>query len=330
MLRSILKNKLRKVSAILVSLGQLLWPGAVSATDFAWNSSDAAEFRSYCVDYYSPTQCDDALRFILKTYGLRYIAALHMNEDPRGYLDSLRTVIEAGKRASPALATSVQAQIASYSSSSKAVVVVSSTLSSMDAGPLYMRVVRGRIKEKLVGVAMVSGIYYQVSGAVSLTVDGNEQKIHKSEGIYIPAGSSFLAKPVDDEPAIYLQFLLSPLADMSADGHELYRSTSPIPGVMDGSYALDLKRVTLPFQAPPDPPHRRSGAALHLVLSGSGAETANGRTVGKGPGSFSYEPAPTVYQWSNPGNFPLTYLVFNLNPVSKNAVLADGSGDNIQ
>ena len=149
--------------------------------------------------------------------------------------------------------------------------------------------------------------------------------------MFIPGGAKLIISTVGDEPATYLQFLLSPVAyfdlpDVSDGiGRELYRSTSPIPGLREGRYVLNLKKVTLPFQAPPDLPHHRSGAALHLVLSGFGAETANGTTVAKGPGSLSYEPAPTVYQWSNPGNVPLTYLVFNLNPESENAVLADGS-----
>ena len=97
------------------------------------------------------------------------------------------------------------------------------------------------------------------------------------------------------------------------------------PGLREGNYVVDPKRVTLRFQAPPDLPHHRSGAALHLVLAGFGAETAGGVTVAKGPGSLSFEPAPTVYQWSNPGNLPLTYLVFNLNPASEQATLADAS-----
>jgi mannose-6-phosphate isomerase-like protein (cupin superfamily) len=234
-----------------------------------------------------------------------------------------------------AFATPVPAQTTSYSSSSAAMVVASATLSNANASSLYMRVIGGRIIENKVSVtATTSGIYYQMTGTVSMTIDGSERIIHKGEGIYIAGGANLLINLFDNEPAIYLQFLLSPLAyfdlpDMSAaNGRELYRSTSPIPGLRGGSYVLNLKRVTLPFQAPPDPPHHRSGAALHLVLSGFGAETADGITVAKGPGTFSYEPSPMVYQWSNPGNVPLTYLVFNLNAVSENAVLADGSGGN--
>jgi len=233
------------------------------------------------------------------------------------------------------LVTPVSAQTTSYSSSSNATVVASVTLPSVNASPLYMRVVWGRVVEnKISGVSTASGIYYQLSGTVALTIDDQLRTIHEKEGIFIPYGASLAVRPVGNEPAIYLQFLLSAvpyfdLPDMSdGNGRELYRSTSPIPGLRGGDYVLDLKRVTLPFQAPPDLPHHRSGAALHLVLSGFGAETANGTTVGKGPGSLSYEPPPVVYQWSNPGRVPLTYLVFNLNPMSENAVVADGSRTN--
>jgi mannose-6-phosphate isomerase-like protein (cupin superfamily) len=85
---------------------------------------------------------------------------------------------------------------------------------------------------------------------------------------------------------------------------------------------LTLTKVTLPFQSPPDMPHHRSVAALHIVMSGFGAETANGTTVIKSPGSISFEPADLVYQWSNPGNVPLTYLVFNVNREAEAAIIA--------
>jgi mannose-6-phosphate isomerase-like protein (cupin superfamily) len=195
-----------------------------------------------------------------------------------------------------------------------------------------MRVVGGRIFDKKISaVSSANGIYYQLSGTIMLSIDGRSQTIHDNEGVFIPAGANLIVDSLSDEPIIYLQFLLSPivyyeLPDLSeGNARELYRSVAPIPGLREGSYVVDLKRVTLRFQAPPDLPHHRSGAALHLVLSGFGAETANGVTAAKGPGTLSYEPAPTVYQWSNPGNLPLTYLVFNLNPTSEQAVLADAS-----
>ena len=117
-----------------------------------------------------------------------------------------------------------------------------------------------------------------------------------------------------------MQFLLastpgSEVADQT-DGTsvELYRSPTPVPGLMHERNFLSLTRVPVPPQALPDPLHRRTGAALHYILSGVGAEFGDGRTMARGPGSVSFEPAGFTYQWSNPGLKPLIYLVFNVSP----------------
>lgn len=235
------------------------------------------------------------------------------------------------------LATPVPAQTTSYSSSPDAMVVASAVLPSVNTLPLYVRVIGGAIlSDTMSSVSTASGIYYQVSGAAEISVDGRISTVHSSEGIFIPGGSKLVIKAVSDQPAAYLHFLLSPVAyyDLSevsgGIGRELYRSASPIPGLREGNYVLNLRRVTLPHQAPSDSPHHRSGAALHCVLSGVGAETAKGVTAVRGPGSISYETSELVYQWSNPGNAPLTYLVFNLNPQTETAVVADAAPGNHQ
>lgn len=81
---------------MLLGLFALMAPAA--ATDAEDEMSDAEWFKFYCVDYYSPTQCDAALVFIQKTYGLHYITSLNSNEDPQSYLASLRMVIEGGRQ----------------------------------------------------------------------------------------------------------------------------------------------------------------------------------------------------------------------------------------
>lgn len=139
--------------------------------------------------------------------------------------------------------------------------------------------------------------------------------------MFIQAGSKFTLKSLDaNRSPTYLQFLLastpgSEVAD-EADGTsvELYRSPTPLPGLMHERNLLSLTRVPVPPQALPDPLHRRTGAALHYILSGVGAEFGDGRTMARGPGSVSFEPAGFTYQWSNPGLKPLIYLLFNVNP----------------
>ena len=102
---------------------------------------------------------------------------------------------------------------------------------------------------------------------------------------------------------------------------ELYRTANPIPDLKPGGYDLNLTRVTFPAQMPVNSPHHRSGAALYYVISGTGANTVDGKTEARGPGSLIYEPYALVHQWGNPGNEPLIFLAFNINPEGVAAVL---------
>jgi mannose-6-phosphate isomerase-like protein (cupin superfamily) len=230
------------------------------------------------------------------------------------------------------LATSVAAQPTSYSSSNARTLVATGALPTVSAMPLYFRIIGATISSgEETGFSAGNGILYQMSGTTEISTAGNIKTIRTGEGIFIPGGNRLTLRALGSEPSTYLHFLLSSASNLDqpdlspATGKEIYRSTSPIPGLKHGSYLLNLSKVTLPPNAPSDRPHRRSGAALHFVLSGFGAETANGVTVAKGPGSISYEPGALVYQWGNPGNPPLTYLVFNLNPESEDAVVAAAS-----
>jgi quercetin dioxygenase-like cupin family protein len=96
---------------------------------------------------------------------------------------------------------------------------------------------------------------------------------------------------------------------------------APIPDLKPGGYDLNLTRVTFPAHMPSNPPHHRSGAALYYIISGTGANTVDGKTEAKGPGSLIYEPFGLVHQWGNPGDEPLTFLAFNINPDGVGAVL---------
>jgi quercetin dioxygenase-like cupin family protein len=104
---------------------------------------------------------------------------------------------------------------------------------------------------------------------------------------------------------------------------ELYRTAAPLPELKPGSYELNLTRVTFPPGMPSNPPHHRSGAALYYIVSGLGANTVDGKTAERGPGSLIYEPSGLVHQWGNPGSEPLTFLAFNINPEGVPAVVAE-------
>ncbi len=67
--------------------------------------------------------------------------------------------------------------------------------------------------------------------------------------------------------------------------------------------------------------HTIGQAALYYIISGTGANTVDGKTEARGPGSLIYEPYALVHQWGNPSNEPLIFLAFNINPEGVAAVL---------
>jgi mannose-6-phosphate isomerase-like protein (cupin superfamily) len=56
-------------------------------------------------------------------------------------------------------------------------------------------------------------------------------------------------------------------------------------------------------------------------ISGMGANTVGGKNRARGPGSLNYQPLGLAHQWGNPGNKPLTFLAFNINPDGAAAIL---------
>jgi mannose-6-phosphate isomerase-like protein (cupin superfamily) len=225
------------------------------------------------------------------------------------------------------LAGSKATETTTYSSSRFHAVIATATLSDLTAVPLYFSVNAGTFwSGETSRIATADGFYYQFSGTTKLLVDGKSTTLPAGEGVFVPAGTEFTLKTTDARPPTYLQFLLSPAPLARSDESfgrtiEIYRAPSPVLGLTRQNYILSLSKVPVPPQARPDPPHRRSGAALHYVLSGTGAEITESGVSVRARGSVSYEPSELVYQWSNPGLKPLIYLVFNLNPEDQDAVV---------
>jgi quercetin dioxygenase-like cupin family protein len=146
--------------------------------------------------------------------------------------------------------------------------------------------------------------------------------------MFLASGKLTSLKAETGKASTFLHFLLVPIADQDqpvettpAIVKELFRTAAPIPDLKPGSYDLNLTRVTFPAQMPSNPPHHRSGAALYYIISGTGANTVNGKTDAKEPGSLIYEPFGLVHQWGNPSDTPLTFLAFNINPEGVAAVI---------
>ena len=55
------------------------------------------EFQSFCVDYYAPTQCTGAVRFILKTSGSEYFLLMHHDQSNDGFLNLLAAAVTGGE-----------------------------------------------------------------------------------------------------------------------------------------------------------------------------------------------------------------------------------------
>ena len=228
-----------------------------------------------------------------------------------------------------ALANSAVAQTPSAQPAVTRTVVAATKLSSVTDRPLIFRALSVTIPpgEKS-STTSADSIFYQMSGSTEISIGGETKTLNPGEGLFIAGGKPASLKAGSGESSTFLHFLLSPVADRDksvetkpAIVKELYRTAAPISGLKSGSYDLNLTRVTFPARMPSNPPHHRSGAALYYIISGTGANTVDGKTETKGPGSLIYEPFDLVHQWGSAGDMPFTFLAFNINPEGMAAVL---------
>ena len=195
--------------------------------------------------------------------------------------------------------------------------------------PLYFKAVSITLHpDEMSSISAANGILYQMSGSTQIALGGGAKRLNAGEGLFIAGGKTAALRAGGDGPSTFLHFLLAPAGDLdrpsetaSADLTELYRTADPIPGLKPGSYDLNLTRVTFPAGMPFNARHHQSGAALYFIIAGTGANTVDGKTEARGPGSLIYEPYALVHQWGNPGNEPLVFLAFNINPEGAAAVL---------
>jgi len=208
-------------------------------------------------------------------------------------------------------------------------VVAATKLPSATDAPLHFRAVSVTLPPGENSRALAAnGILYEISGSTEVSVGGEAKMLSAGEGLFIAAGKAVVLKAGSGGPSTFLHFFLATTADLDRPAEtapaivrELYRTVAAIPDLKPGGYDLNLTRITFPARMPSNPPHLRSGAALYYIISGTGANTVDGKTEAKGPGSLIYEPFGLVHQWGNPGNEPLTFLAFNINPDGVAAVV---------
>jgi quercetin dioxygenase-like cupin family protein len=202
--------------------------------------------------------------------------------------------------------------------------------------PLHFKAVSIILQpDKKSRVSAANGILYQMSGSTEVALDGETKMLNAGEGLFIASGKTAALTAGSGGPSTFLHFFLAPAVDLGRSAEtapaavrELYRTANPIPDLKPGGYDLNLTRVTFPARMPSNPPHHRSGAALYFIISGTGANTVDGNTEARGPGTLIYEPYYLVHQWGNPGNQPLIFLAFNVNPEGVAAVLSDAPAKN--
>ena len=208
-------------------------------------------------------------------------------------------------------------------------VVAATKLPTVTDVPLHFKAVSVTLQPgQKSDVSAANGILYQMSGSTEVSLGGKAKMLNAGEGLFIAGGETAALTAGSGEPSTFLHFFLVPAVDLArpvetapAVVRELYRTENPIPDLKPNGYDLNLTRVTFPAQMPSNPPHHRSGAALYYIISGTGANTVDGKTEARGPGSLIYEPYALVHQWGNPGNEPLIFLAFNINPEGVAAVL---------
>jgi quercetin dioxygenase-like cupin family protein len=227
------------------------------------------------------------------------------------------------------IAVPAAAQPAPSSTATVRKVVAATKLATVTNVPLYFKVQSIALSSaEKSSISGTNSVLYQLSGSTEVSGVGETKRLSAGDGLLISAGTTAELKAVSGAPSVVLQFLLSsaleldrPTATGSAAVKELYRTAGPIPDLKSGPYDLNLTQITFPAGMPSNAPHHRSGAALYYIVSGTGANTVNGKTEAKGPGSLVYEPYGLVHQWGNPGNEPLTFVTFNINHEGVAAVL---------
>ena len=208
-------------------------------------------------------------------------------------------------------------------------VVAATKLPTVTDVPLHFKAVSITLQpDEKSGVSAANGILYQMSGSTEVALDGETKTLNAGDGLFIAGGKTAALTAGSRAPSTFLHFFLVSAVDLGrpvetapAAARELYRTANPIPDLKPGGYDLNLTRVTFPAQMPSNLPHHRSGAALYYIVSGTGANTIDDKTEARGPGSLIYEPYALVHQWGNPGNEPLIFLAFNINPEGVAAVL---------
>jgi len=208
-------------------------------------------------------------------------------------------------------------------------VLASTPLASVVDAPRYFKLVRVHLPATQAATYNGPvGFVLVLDGALDVTSGADQRSLARGDAALVAKGTGTTFKSAPGKPAEFLHFVLSTAGDLNAPMEsspaivkELYRTASPIPGLKPGPYEFTLVRVAFPPRFPLNPPHRRSGAALYYIASGTGMFTAAGKTEPRPAGVAHYEPYDLVHQWANPGDEPLVIIQASINQEGVPAVI---------
>jgi quercetin dioxygenase-like cupin family protein len=207
--------------------------------------------------------------------------------------------------------------------------LATTTLPSVVDTPVFFRLLRVSVPAgQTATYAAPHGMVYQLSGRQTVAAGNQTKTLQPTDGMYLGAGVTATFQAMGAEPAVFLQFLLVPAAELDrevavqpATASELFRSPSPLPGLNPGPYTFNLTSIVFPAKIPLNPIHYRSGGALYYVVSGTGEFVSSGRSERRPPSSIQYEPYGLVHQWGNPQETLLNPVVANISPVGAMPVI---------
>lgn len=206
----------------------------------------------------------------------------------------MRVVIATALLGAASLIVTAAAQTPPAAPAIARTVVAGTKLLSLGDTPLYFRALSVSIPpgQKVSLSGCPNGILYQLSGSTQVSAS-EATTITAGRGMLVASGTAASLTAENGEQSVLLYFVVAsaealdqPAASAPATVREVYRTSAPLPELKPGSYELNLTRVTFPPGMPSNPPHHRSGAALYYIVSGTGANTVDGKTADRGPGSL--------------------------------------------
>jgi quercetin dioxygenase-like cupin family protein len=173
-------------------------------------------------------------------------------------------------------------------------VIAATKLPTVRDVPLHFKAVSITLQpDERSSVSAANGILYQMSGSTEVALDGEAKMLNAGEGLFIAGGKTAALTAGSGGPSTFLHFFLAPAVDLGrpvetapAVVRELYRTPNPIPDLKPGGYDLNLTRVKFPAKMPSNPLCTIGQARLYyFIISGTGANTVDGKTQARGPGS---------------------------------------------